>query len=170
MKHHSTRSLLIDSIAKTVTEIMVPRGGDIDYIHKLIGCEGCDHVKFGSGIMLAIDDYGLIHIARKAEPPHDVTQGFFVTHVNGTPRHFIAGKAVLWAYDEEGLTVDLPGWVTPALIRQHVAFVADQHRNAAAELCREILTRAGITANPAEYATQEQRYNEIIRRAMALTI
>jgi hypothetical protein len=159
MKHHSTRSILIDPLAKTVTEIMLPRAGDIDFIHKLIGCKGCDRVDFGNRVMLSIDDFGL----------SNVTQGFFVIHVKGVPRHFISGKGVLWAYNAEGETVDLPAGVTSAFIRQHIAFVADHHRNAAADLCAETLTRAGITGNPAEFATQKQRYNEIVRRAMALT-
>jgi hypothetical protein len=159
MKKPTTRSLLIDPVAKSVTEIMVPRIDANNHIHKLIGCKGCDRVDFGNRVMLSIDDFGL----------SNVTQGFFVIHVNGVPRHFISGKGVLWAYNAEGETVDLPAGVTPALIRQHVAFVADHHRTAAADLCAETLTRAGITGNPAEFSTQKQRYNEIVRRAMALT-
>jgi hypothetical protein len=168
MKKHTTRSLLIDPVAKTVTEIMVPLCGN-NHIHKLIGCESCDQIDFGSGVMLSIDDEGLYHIPRQPEPPHAVIQGFFVTHVNGMPRNFVSGKGVLWAYDAEGVTVDLPAWVTPALIRQHVAFVADRHRNTAADLCGEILSQAGIAFGPTQIQTHQRRYAEIVCRAMALT-
>ena len=170
MKNPSTRSLLIDPVAKTITEVMMPCAGAGEFIHHFIGCESCDQVDFGSGVMLSIDDEGLYHIARESEPPHNVTQGFFVTHSNGAPRNLISGKGVLWAYDAEGVTVDLPASVTPALIRQHVKFVADHHRNAAADLCHEILSRAGIAVGPEQIQIHQRRYADIVRRAMALTI
>ena len=169
MKKYTTRSLLIDSTAKTVTEIMVPRNDANNHIHKLIGCESCDRVAFGCGVMLSVDDNGLSRISRKAEPPHDVTQGFFVTHDNGVPRQLIAGKGILWTYNSEGETIDLPAWVTTTLIQQHVAFVADHHRNAAANLCEEILSRAGISADPEQIQLHQRRYADIVRRALALT-
>jgi len=169
MKKPTTRSLLIDPVAKNVTEIMVPRIDANNHIHKLIGCDYCDQVAFGCGVMLSVDDNGLSRISRKTQSPHDVTQGFFVTHDNGEPRHIIAGKGILWTYDSEGETVDLPAWVTPTLIRQHVAFVADHHRNAAADLCAEILSQAGIAAGPEQILIHQRRYADIVRRAMALT-
>lgn len=169
MKKHTTRSLLIDPVAKTITEIMVPRFGAHTHFHTLIGCDCCDRVDFGSGVMLSVDDDGLSRITREAEPPHNVTQGFFVTHAHGVPRHLIAGKGILWAYDSAGVTADLPTWVTPALIRKHVAFVADHHRNAAAELCEEILSHAGIAADPEQIRIHQRRYADIVRRALVLT-
>ena len=169
MKNNTTRSLLIDPVAKTITEINVPLINANTHFHNIIGCESCAQVDFGSGVMLSIDDEGLSHITRVAEPPHNVTQGFFVTHANGVPHRLISGKGILWTYDSEGETIDLPAWVTPTLIRQHVAFVADNHRNAAAALCEEILSKAGITAIPAEFPIQQQRYADIVRRALALT-
>jgi hypothetical protein len=170
MKNNSTRSLLIDPVAKTITEVMLPQAVAGEFIHHLIGCESCDQVDFGSGVMMSIDDDGLSRITRAAEPPHNVTQGFFATHTNGVPHSLISGKGVLWAYDAKGVTVDLPAWVTPALIRQHVAFVADHHRNAAAELCKEILSRAGIAVGPEQIQIHQRRYADIVRRVMALTI
>ena len=170
MKNQSTRSILIDPIAKAVTEIMVPRIGANYHIHKLIGCDCCDHIDFGSGVMLSVDDECLSHITREAELPHNVTQGFFVIHLNGAPRNLIAGKGVLWAYDAQGETIDLPAWVTPTLIQQHVKFVADHHRNAAADLCEEILAHAGIALGQEQIQLHQRRYADIVRRAMALTI
>lgn len=169
MKKHTTRSLLIDPVAKTVTEIIVPRNDANNHIHKLIGCDSCDQVDFGSGVMLSIDDDGLSRITRDPRQPRQVTQGFFVTHANGVPRHLIASKGILWTYDSEGETVDLPAWVTPALIRQHVSFVADHHRNAAAALCEEILSQAGIAFGPTQIQTHQRRYADIVRRALELT-
>jgi hypothetical protein len=170
MKNNTTRSILIDPNAKTITEVMVPVIGANTHFHKLIGCNSCDQVDFGSGVMLSIDDDGLSRIARDAKPPHNVIQGFFVTHANGVPRQLIAGKGILWTYDAEGETVDLPAWVTPALIRQHVAFVADHHRNAAAGLCQEILSQAGVAFGLEQIQLHQRRYAAIVRRAMALTI
>ena len=169
MKKHTTRSLLIDPVAKTVTEIMVPLINANTHFHNIIGCDSCDQVAFGCGVMLSVDDKGLSRISRDPRPPHDITQGFFVTHDNGVPRQLIAGKGILWTYDSEGETVDLPAWVTPALIRQHVAFVADHHRNTAADLCGEILFRARIAADPEQIQIYQRRYAEIIRRALELT-
>jgi len=169
MKKHTTRSLLIDSIAKTINEINVPLSDADNHIHKLIGCESCCRINLGSRVILTIDDEGLYRINREPEPPHDVTQGFFVIHAHGVPRHLISGKGVLWAYNAEGETIDLPAGVTPALIRQHIAFVADHHRNAAAELCEEILSQAGIAFGPEQIRLHQRRYADIVRRAMALT-
>ena len=148
---------------------MVPLINANTHFHELIGCDSCDQVDFGSGVLLSVDDDGLSRISREAEPPHDVTQGFYVTHANGVPRQLIASKGILWTYDSEGETIDLPAWVTPALIRQHVAFVADCHRNAAADLCEEILSQAGIAAGPEQIQIHQRRYADIVRRAMALT-
>ncbi len=169
MKNHTTRSILIDPVAKTITEIMVPLIGANTHFHKIIGCESSDQVDFGSGVMLSIDDDGLSRITRDTKTPRQVTQGFFVTHANGVPRHLIAGKGILWTYDSEGETVDLPPWVTPALIQQHVAFVADHHRNAAADLCQEILSQAGVAFGPEQIQIHQRRYADIVRRALALT-
>jgi hypothetical protein len=169
MKKHTTRSLLIDPVAKTVTGIMVPLNNANTNFHNIIGCDSCDQVAFGCGIMLSVDDKGLSRISRDPRPPRQVTQGFFVTHDNGVPRQLIAGKGILWTYDSEGETIDLPAWVTPSLIRQHVAFVADRHRNAAADLCEEILSQAGIAADPEQIQIHQRRYADIVRRAMALT-
>lgn len=169
MKNNTNRSLLIDPVAKNITEIMVPLIDANTHFHNIIGCQSCDQINFGCGVMLSIDDDGLSRISRKAQPAHDVTQGLFVTHDNGLPRHLIAGKGILWTYDSEGETVDLPAWVTPALIRQHVAFVADHHRNAAADLCQEILSQAGIAADPEQIQIHQRRYADIVRRALALT-
>jgi len=170
MKKHTTRSLFIDSIAKTVTEIMVPRNDANNHIHKLIGCESCDHVDFGCSVMLSIDDEGLYHITREPESPHNVTQGFFVILSNGVPTRLISGKGVLWAYNAKGETIDLPVWVTPALIQQLVKFVADHHRNAAADLCSEILSQAGIAFGREQIQIHQRRYADIVRRAMELTV
>lgn len=170
MKSYSNRSLLIDSINQTITEIEVPKANEAWHIHNLIYCECFSEVKLGSGISLLVDDEGLYRIKRQANPPHDVSQGFFVTHSQGVPRHLIAGKGLISAYNSKGETIDLPAWVTPTLIQRHIKFVADEHRNAAAELCAEILARVGVTANPAEFEEHDRRYAEIVRRAMALTI
>ena len=169
MKNETNRSLLIDPTTKTITEIRVPVVGANTHLHKLIGCDSCDFVDFGQGVMLAVDDDGLSRTARDLKPSHNASQGFFVTHANGVPRHLIAGKGILWTYDSEGETVDLPAWVTPALIRQHVAFVADHHRNAAADLCQEILSQAGIAADPEQIQIHQRRYADIVRRALVLT-
>ena len=118
---------------------------------------------------MAIDDEGLYNITRETEPPYNVTLGFFVTLFNGEPGRFISGKGVLWAYNDEGETVDLAVWITPELVRQHAAFVADHHRNAAANLCEGILSKAGIAFGPEQIRLHQRRYADIVRRAMALT-
>jgi len=170
MKKHTTRSLLIDPVAKTVTEIMVPRNDANNHIHKLIGCESCDQVDFGCGVMLSIDDEGLYRITREPESPHNVTQGFFVILSKGVPTRLISGKGVLWAYNAKGETIDLPVWVTPALIQQLVKFVANHHRNAAADLCHEILSQAGVACGWEQIQLHQRRYADIVRRAMELTV
>lgn len=163
----TTRSILVDPIANTITDIEIPRGKN-DYIHEVIRCARCSQVYFGDNMNLSVDDAGLIDIPRETEPPFNVRQGFFVIHVDGQARNLIAGRGILWAYDHEGITVDLPSRITPAFIAKFIKFVRPDQRNAAAGLCREIMAGGKSEGNVTHLGAPLKQYLEIVNRALAL--
>ena len=163
----TTRSILVDPISNTITEIEIPRD-KVDFIHEVIGCERCSQVYFGNKMNLSVDDVGLINIPREPLPPFNVRQGFFVIHADGQARNLIAGKGILWAYDHEGITVDLPPWITPAFIAKFIKFVPLDQRNAAAGLCREIMAGGESEGIVIHLGAPRKRYIEIVKRALGL--
>jgi len=152
----TTRSILIDPIAKTITNIELSCVNENDQTHKIIGCDYCCQVYFGDRVSMSVDDEGMLHIPREPHPPYDVTQGFFVIHTGDMARNLIAGRGILWAYNAEGETIDLPDWIQPGVIAEVIKFVPAGQRNVAADLCQRILTEG------------EANYAKIVNQALAL--
>ena len=148
----TTRRILIDPIANAITNIDVSCVNASEQIHKIIGCEFCCQVDFGGRVFLTVDDEGMLYIPRETHPPYDIVQGFFVIHTGDMARNLIAGRGILWAYNAEGETIDLPDGIQPGAIAEVIKFVPAERRNVAADLCQRILTEGGI--NKAEILNQ----------------
>jgi hypothetical protein len=164
----TTRCILIDPIAKTITDYYLPESGGNKCIYKAIGCDCFDHLELGEGLQLFMDDNGLISIPRETTPPYNVTQGFFVIHDGLTARHLIAGKGLVSAYDSDGVTVDLPLWVDPQRIAQIIKFVPNDQRNAVAGLGKKILADAGLVFSKADWDARTARHAALVKQALAL--
>jgi hypothetical protein len=105
---------------------------------------------------MSVNDEGLLHIPREAQPPYNVMQDFFVIHTGDMARNLIAGRGILWAYNAEGETIDLPDRIQPEVIAEVIKFVPAERRNVAADLCHRILTEG------------ETNYAKIVNQALAL--
>ena len=152
----TTRSILIDPIAKTITNIELSCVDENEQIHKIIGCDYCCQVYLGDRVSMSVNDEGLLHIPRETRPPYNVMQDFFVIHTGDMARNLIAGRGILWAYNAEGETIDLPDRIQPEVIAEVIKFVPAERRNVAADLCHRILTEG------------ETNYAKIVNQALAL--
>jgi len=152
----TTRRILIDPIANTITNIDVSCVNASEQIHRIIDCDYCCQVDFGSHVFLTVDDEGMLYIPRETQLPYNIMQGFFVIHTGDMARKLIAGRGILWAYNAEGETIDLPDWFQPEEIAEVIKFVPAEQRNVAADLCQRILTEG------------ETNYAMIVNQALAL--
>jgi hypothetical protein len=95
-------ALLIDSTAKTVTEVEVGEG--IEDIYKHLGCSCFDIVNLGGGVDCYVDDEGLLKNGYIDEDgtKHNMT-GFVFDGGN-----VLMGNGLIMGHNEEGESVDSP--------------------------------------------------------------
>jgi len=110
----------------------------------------------------------MLHIPRELAPPHNVTGGFFVVHNLSVACALCAGKGVVIMRSPRGEPFALPPEVTIEVMSQIIKFVPNDQRNAAADLCNELVADCCEVKSKAHYEELVAREADIVKRAMAL--
>lgn len=119
------KAVLIDAVAKTVTE--VEYDGELETVYALLRCELIDAVNSGGGSVTLVDDEGLLNAESDDSP-------FIVFTRDGS---VIAGSAlVVGDADEDGDTTECP--YDAETIAENVAFATR----------RELREQYGIDPQP----------------------